>query len=142
MGEANEKIAQLELDARTVSNERYDLIAQIDQYKKQMGDLEKSFDAHKSDEDSLREEKATFLEQNQLLWRASEGNYSRANEKISERFGRDDENEEYAQSEKVQKAVRKGQVYPGRSRRDEENARREGAGIDRLATTFGRFSER
>ena len=33
----------------------------IDQYKKQMGDLEKSFDAHKSDEDSLREEKATFL---------------------------------------------------------------------------------
>ena len=40
LGEANEKIAQLELDARTVSNERYDLIAQIDQYKKQMGDLE------------------------------------------------------------------------------------------------------
>ena len=61
LGEANEKIAQLELDARTVSNERYDLIAQIDQYKKQMGDLEKSFDAHKSDEDSLREEKATLI---------------------------------------------------------------------------------
>ena len=35
LGEANEKIAQLELDMRTVSNERYDLIAQIDQYKKQ-----------------------------------------------------------------------------------------------------------
>ena len=59
-----------------MSNERYDLIAQIDQYKKQMGDLEKSFDAHKSDEDSLREEKATFLGKINAL-ESERGNYSR-----------------------------------------------------------------
>jgi len=106
LGEANEKIAQLELDARTVSNERYDLIAQIDQYKKQMGDLEKSFDAHKSDEDSLREEKATLLEKINSL-ESERGELLAANEKILKDLDEMTKMKN-TQSEKVQKAVRKG----------------------------------
>ena len=106
LGEANEKIAQLELDARTVSNERYDLIAQIDQYKKQMGDLEKSFDAHKSDEDSLREEKATFLGKINAL-ESERGELFARNEKILNDL-EEMTKLKNAQSEKVQKAVKKG----------------------------------
>jgi len=106
LGEANEKIAQLELDARTVSNERYDLIAQIDQYEKQMGDLEKSFDAHKSDEDSLREEKATFLGKINAL-ESERGELFARNEKILTDL-EEMTKLKNAQSEKVQKAVKKG----------------------------------
>jgi len=106
LGEANEKIAQLELDARTVSNERYDLIAQIDQYKKQMGDLEKSFDAHKSDEDSLREEKATLIGKINTL-ESERGQILVQNEKIAKDL-EEMTKLKNAQSEKVQKAVKKG----------------------------------
>jgi len=106
LGEANEKIAQLELDARTVSNERYDLIAQIDQYKKQMGDLEKSFDAHKSDEDSLREEKATLIGKINTL-ESERGQILVQNEKVAKDL-EEMTKLKNAQSEKVQKAVKKG----------------------------------
>jgi chromosome segregation ATPase len=103
---ANEKIVQLELDARTVSNERYDLIAQIDQYQKQMDNLEKSFDVHKSDEESLREEKETFLGKINAL--ESEKNELLAVNKTVASELKEMTDLKNAQSEKVQKAVKKG----------------------------------
>ena len=138
LGEANEKIAQLELDARTVSNERYDLIAQIDQYKKQMGDSKIFRRAQIGRRLTSRREGYTYR-QNQHFGERVRANTVQ-NEKIAKDLEENDQTEERAIGE-GSKSRKKRQVYSSRSRRDEENARRQGARVDRFTTTNRHVSE-
>ena len=71
-----------------------------------MDNLEKSFDVHKSDEESLREEKETFLGKINAL--ESEKNELLAVNKTVASELKEMTDLKNAQSEKVQKAVKKG----------------------------------